>query len=112
MGESSMSSNNNSLNNERENKQPKTWVRNKRLADKHLALDNLNKTSSSGTATSSSNATAELLSRIRQIKVPALARPPPNFWDNQTNYLRVLNENQLHSADVQSSTNADHTKGI
>ena len=110
--ESSMSSNNNSLNNERKNEQPKTQFRNKRLADKHLALDNLNKTSSSGTATSSSNATAELLSRIRQIKVPALARPPPNFWDNQTNYLRPENEKQMQSADVQPSTNADHTKGI
>ena len=107
-----MSSNNNSLNNERKIEQPKTQLRNKRLADKHLALDNLNKTSSSGTATSSSNATAELLSRIRQIKVPALARPPPNFWDNQTNYLRPETEKQMQSADVQSSTNADHTKGI
>ena len=110
--ESSMSSNNNSLNNERKNKQSKTQFENKRLADKHLALDNLNKTSSSGTATSSSNATAELLSRIRQIKIPALAHPPPNFWNNQANYLRRVNENQMQSTDVQSSSNADHTKGI
>merc|ERR1712126_70828 len=110
--ESSMSSNNNSLNNERKIEQPKTQLRNKRLADKHLALDNLNKSSSSGTATSSSNATAELLLRIRQIKVPALARPPPNFWDNQTNYLRPEAEKQMQSADVELSTNADLTKGI
>ena len=47
----------------------------------------LNKTSSSGT-TSSSNATAEFLARLRRMEMPRLEGPPPTFrlghrWDEQ-----------------------------
>ena len=78
--ESSLSSNNNGLNMEN-NKKRKNPTKHKTSSDKPLALDNLNKTGSSGTATSSSNATAELLSRIRRMEIPALVHPPPKFWE-------------------------------
>ena len=54
-----------------------------------MALENLNKTGSSGTATSSSNATAELLSRIRRMEIPALVHPPPRFWEEHVDQTRV-----------------------
>ena len=97
--ESSLSSNNISLNNENMNKQQKPVMKNKSLGNKHLALDKLNKTGSSGTTTSSSNATAELLSRIKRMEIPALVHPPPEFWEDKTDYSRPANsQNKLQSA--------------
>ena len=52
-------------------------------AARKLLTEKLNKTSSSGATTSSSNATAELLSRIRRLKMPALQHPPESFWETQ-----------------------------
>lgn len=43
----------------------------------HQRAVRLNKSSSSGTTTSGSVATAELLSRLRQLELPSLERPPP-----------------------------------
>ena len=97
--ESSLSSNNISLNNENMNKQRKPVMKNKSLGNKYLALDKLNKTGSSGTTTSSSNATAELLSRIKRMEIPALVHPPPEFWEDKTDYSRPANnENKQQSA--------------
>ena len=85
--ESSLSSNNNNAYFDIVNiglKKLQLNLKGQHLAGKKMIGEALNKTSSSGTTTSSSNATAELLSRIRRMEMPTLTHPPPTFWEEQS----------------------------
>ena len=66
----------------------------------------LNKTSSSGTTTSSSNATAELLSRLRRMEMPTLSAPPPEFWQQH----RQILGKDTGKTDSQPNTSTDIPK--
>lgn len=83
--ESSLSSNNNAYIDKVDMglKKLQLNLKHQQFAGKKIVGEALNKTSSSGTTTSSSNATAELLSRIRKMEMPTLTHPPPTFWEEQ-----------------------------
>ena len=111
--ESSLSSNNNTGYVESDKvgiKGIKSDIKRQRVIEKILHIEILNKTSSSGTTTSSSNATAELLSRIRRMEIPALQHPPHSFWTEQKR--KIFQHSEGTDLQVETSKNISETKEL
>lgn len=66
----------------------------------------LNKSSSSGTTSSTSNATQEFLARLRRMEIPQLKRPPPHH-PTQNVVMAQVHRHQPSSSSSGGNTSAD-----